>query len=224
MSNLIHDGTLFKNKTSEASLMHPLTLISESKMVAGDFSQLINRPARAAVYMDAENLNDREMVKRKKKIQSLDPGARVGTYATYPRRDYWGAVASADSKQHKKMVDANTLTLQGGNAMDIIMPSLYTFYPDVEGWKKYAIENIKQGRRYGDGSKDIYPFLWFDFHNGSEFPDQYIGDDFWRAQIETCLEYADGVIIWGGFDLFNGTGRLTWDDNAPWWKVTKEFL
>jgi hypothetical protein len=40
---------------------------------------------------------------------------------------------------------------------------------------------------------------------------------FWTLQLDTIKQYADGVIIWGGW-------QVNWNENAPWWVATKVFL
>jgi hypothetical protein len=59
-------------------------------------------------------------------------------------------------------------------------------------------------------------FLWPQFYQISKVI-EYLPRDHWRVELETALQYADGVVIWGG------TGQ-TWDNNAPWWLETQKFL
>jgi len=217
----IFDATLFKNKTGAESVMSPITRIDEAQMSLGDFTALDNRPAKAPVYMDAENLDDETMLARVESIHYIDAGARVGTYAVYPKRNYWDAIADKDSAQYQSFVDANKLRFAAGKQMDIIMPSLYTFYTDQVGWNTYATENIREARKYG---REIMPFIWFDYHDSAINPYTYIGDDYWRAQIKLCLELTGNAIVWGGWDLGGGTGAQIWDDEAAWFKVVQEFL
>ena len=35
--------------------------------------------------------------------------------------------------------------------------------------------------------------------------------------------YADGVVIWGGWDL-DKNKPAQWNDNAEWWIETKQFI
>jgi hypothetical protein len=91
---------------------------------------------------------------------------------------------------------------------------LYTFYEDRDGWVKYAVAQISEARRYG-GNKPVYVFLWPQYH---EPPNAYLPTDFWRLELETAKQYADGVVIWGG------SLHETWDNSAPWWIETKKFI
>jgi hypothetical protein len=41
------------------------------------------------------------------------------------------------------------------------------------------------------------------------------------VELLTVRQYADGLVIWGGW----GTGGpQPWDEDTPWWQVTKRFL
>src|SRR5690606_26877227 len=97
-------------------------------------------------------------------------------------------------------------------AVDIIFPSLYTFYDQPEQWQRYAIGNVAEARQYG---KPVYPFIWPQFHDsGAEIP-----STFWRQQLETVYAEADGLVIWSP-----ARGRPTWNPSAPWWQATTDFL
>ena len=54
-------------------------------------------------------------------------------------------------------------------------------------------------------------------------PDNYIDADFWRLQLETVAEHADGVVIWGGWD-FDHNRPARWDERVPWWQATRASL
>ena len=62
-------------------------------------------------------------------------------------------------------------------------------------------------------------FLWprYEENKPTDVTGQYMPADFWRLQLETCRQYADGIVIWGGW-------QEQWDENAPWWVETKKFL
>jgi len=99
--------------------------------------------------------------------------------------------------------------------VEVIFPSLYTFYNDQKSWDIYAKGMIEEARRY---NKPVYVFLWPEFHvsnrilKGKEIPAK-----FWRHQLELCRGLADGIVIWGGW-------QERWKEDAPWWIETKAFL
>ena len=97
---------------------------------------------------------------------------------------------------------------------------LYTFYPLSEQWQKYAIENIKQAKIYG---KPVYPFLWPQYHDSTIYKGTYIYGALWQLELETCYTYADGAVIWGGWDMIAWKPE-EWKDDAEWWTVTKKFI
>jgi hypothetical protein len=107
-------------------------------------------------------------------------------------------------------------------AVDVLFPSLYTMYPDQAGWRKYAIAQIEEARRYGNG-KPVYVFLWPQYHESNLIlGGRYLPADYWLFELMTAKEYADGIVIWGGWSSDNRP--VEWDENAAWWKVTKEFM
>jgi hypothetical protein len=139
------------------------------------------------------------------------PGIRLGLYSMVPIRNYWTPVRGKsaalaawrnDNKRLKPIADAS----------DVVFPSLYTFYDDRDGWLTYAKANMEEAKQYG---RPIYPFLWFQYHRSGT----YIDRDFWRLQLETVFNEADGMAIWSP-----ARGGPRWNPQAPWWQETVEFL
>lgn len=147
---------------------------------------------------------------------------KVGYYGTVPIRDYWRAIKDVGHPEHQAWRAENDRLRSLALAVDVLFPSLYTFYDDREGWRRYAIAQIAQARRFG-GGKPIYVFLWPQFHDSNRgLKGTYLPVDFWRLELETAREYADGVVIWGGWGADNRPAQ--WDEQAEWWQVTKGFL
>lgn len=146
--------------------------------------------------------------------------APLGFYGLLPNRDYWRAIATPDSSRYQSWQQENDMTAQIGNFVNIIFPSLYTFYDDQAHWKVYASANLREARRLA-GGKPVYAFLWPQFHDSNKnLKNQFLSPDFWKLELETTAQYADGIIIWGGWN----SRPMNWDDNAPWWITTKKFL
>jgi hypothetical protein len=142
------------------------------------------------------------------------PGARIGYYDVIPCSDYWGLVNN-DQTKIKEWKDCNARMGDLAQGVDIVMPSLYTFYNDPHGWDIYAAALLQAARRYG---KPVYAFLWPEFHVSNRFlKGQNIPANFWRHELEFCRTRADGIVIWGGY-------QKPWDDQAAWWLETKAFL
>jgi hypothetical protein len=150
------------------------------------------------------------------------PGFRFGYYGVPPLRDYWRAMKPPNSPDRRSWMEDNDRLVELASTVDIFFPSLYTFYNDQAGWRKYAIAQIGEARRYG-GGKPVYVFLWPQFHDSNRsLRGMDLSPDFWKLELETAYEYADGIVIWGGGGDDNRPKN--WDEQAPWWKVTKSFL
>lgn len=150
------------------------------------------------------------------------PNRAYGFYEVLPTRDYWRAIAGSGAAAYRAWQRENdrVAALEGG--IDLLFPSLYSLYPDAEGWERYAIAQIREARRLSN--KPVYAFLWPEYHPGSgESGGRFIDGGDWRRQLDTARRYADGIVIWGGWDLRANRAR-PWDDSAGWWRETVRFL
>ncbi|MBI1195105.1 MAG: hypothetical protein GC138_04600, partial [Gammaproteobacteria bacterium] len=129
------------------------------------------------------------------------------------------AISAPDGHKHAQWQAENQSLEPLVKSVDVVFPSAYTFYRDQAGWKRMAVAQIMAARSY---EKPVYVFLWPHYHDSNKFlSGYYIGDEYWRMELETVRQYADGVVIWGGWG--NGKPQI-WDDHAAWWEVTKKFL
>lgn len=162
-----------------------------------------------------------------KTLRAASPDSQIGVYGVMPIRSYWAPVnyrrsldaveqkevnwASKQFNNHKKKYDrwkeknARAKTAGLADSVDIICPSLYTFYrdaekypdvrqdPNVKYWRYYAEENIKQARTY---HKPVIVFLWPQYHQGGNYAGHWVEKDFFRYQLETAFELADGAVVW----------------------------
>lgn len=143
----------------------------------------------------------------------------AGIYRTVPRRSYAGS-QTPGSAAYITWQAENDTRQSIADAVDILYPSLYTFEADQSKWTTYAENNISEARRLG-GTKPVYPFIWPLYHSSADpasLAGTYVGDSYWRHQIQTCLDNADGCVVWGNFPAedFNST--------QDWWKVLSGFL
>lgn len=151
------------------------------------------------------------------------PGLSIGYYGAPPLQDYGRAIKDPSSQERRSWMEENDRIRSLAGAVDALFPSLYTFYPDQAEWKKYAIAQIEEARRHA-GGKPVYVFLWPQYHDGNLIlGGRYLPADYWLLELETAKEYADGIVIWGGRDL-KLNKPMIWDESAPWWKITKEFM
>lgn len=245
---LVFDGTLYSNKPDLSAYgIQPITLAYAGQFGA-DWNKTADRlpdlPAVQAVAREAQLKGHGVVldIEHWPLTGSLDavhdsltkymtvlnwfraaaPGLPVGYYGAPPVRDYWRAITDTSSQERKSWMAENDQLRALAYAVDILFPSLYTLYPDHAGWRKYAIAQIEEARRYG-GGKPVYVFLWPQYHESNlTLGGRYLEADYWLLELETAKEYADGIVIWGGWGSDNRPAK--WDDSAPWWNITKEFM
>ena len=154
-------------------------------------------------------------------VKSERTDVSVGLYGALPVRDYWRAIHGQGQDKYREWQKENDHLSKFSSKVDALYPSLYTFYEDVDGWRKYATQQIAEARRIGNG-RPVYVFLWPEFHDSTPNKGRELSPSFWRVQLDTACQLADGIVIWGGWD-FHKWKRKTW--NSPlWWKETAEFL
>jgi len=146
----------------------------------------------------------------------------VGYYGLVPIRDYHSSI-SLFSYRRDKWEDKNSQLSPLVSAVDVLYPSLYTFYNKPEKWKEYAISMLTEAKRVAKGKK-VYAFLWPRFHESNRrLKNQWVPADFWRLQLETVYAHADGIVIWGGWDL-HIKKKLKWNNQWAWWRETQGFV
>jgi Hyaluronidase len=143
------------------------------------------------------------------------PSLRIGYYGVVPIFNYGNAIRDSNSPEYRAWQATNDRVAAAAQAADVLFPAIYTYFKDQEGWQKVAIAQIKEARRLAPG-KPVYVFLWPQLDEGGKGGD-YLPRDYWRMELETARQHADGVVIWGGY-------KQTWDNNAPWWLETQSFL
>ena len=158
-----------------------------------------------------------------RKFKAYSPDVKVGYYGVLPIRDYWRSSGKKGVVSYNQWVDENAKLKELGNLVDGVFPSIYTFYHDMEGWTEYAKGQIVVARQLA-GDKPVLPFIWPDYHESNKiFSHRYIGDKYWLHQISTLDNYADGIVIWGGWEYGKGKPQK-WRENMNWWRVLKEYI
>jgi sugar phosphate isomerase/epimerase len=141
------------------------------------------------------------------------PLAHIGFYGILPGITYWPLLRHDPAYREWQEVNRELVPLS--SSVDAVFPSLYTFYDDPDGWKKYARQTLIEARIY---KKPVYVFLWPQFHDSNpELRGKEVPRAFWRAELDLCAELADGVVLWGGW-------QDTWNENAAWWQETLAFM
>lgn len=147
-------------------------------------------------------------------------GRSLGYYAVLPQADYWRAIAPSFSAEHRAWQRENDLLAAVEKRVDALYPSIYTFYPDRDGWVRYARAQVAEARRVSD--KPVRAFLWPEYHSSGPVQG-FLPADYWRLQLETLREIADGIVLFGGWDE-RARARRPWDANAPWWQELRAFM
>ena len=234
---LVLDGLLYIGKPDLTALgMTPIRGINPPTTITKDSDNPNDSEVRATlqtlkgyggfVYLDYEiwptfHASETEISENIAKLSRVleiahetVPSAKFGFYDVIPCWNYWDLVKN-DQVKKKQWTDCNARINSLAQHVDIVMPSLYTFYNDPQGWDVYAAALMEAAHGYG---KPVYVFLWPEFHVSNRLlKGKNIPGNFWRHELEFCKARADGIVIWGGY-------QEQWNENAEWWLETKGFL
>ena len=145
---------------------------------------------------------------------------KIGFYSTLPIRNYWAPVKAKKDPGHKKYNEwhlLNTYLHPISDQVDVIFPSLYTFYEDKEGWVTYAEEMLKEAKKY---NKPVYVYLCPQYHASNLFKGwDFIEGEYWRMQLEIAYKHADGIVFWS-----RKLNASDWDGDREWWLETTKFM
>jgi hypothetical protein len=169
---------------------------------------------------DASRKNTAEkLITIAKWAKASEPNISLAFYNYTPQQ---APYASTDPKTLPAWRKVNLQFFQSvADATDRMAPQLYTFNNDEKWWMADAEQVIKLAKEMGKGTKPVTPYVWFRMHGGADKNNWYkpVPLDFFKRQLEKIhAEGADGVLIW------DGDYQGNWDENADWWRVTKEFL
>jgi hypothetical protein len=242
---LVLDGTMYRNKPDLSQFgIQPINVVYESRIFEKG-TPADNLPSKARVQqivrelgtshwlvMDIERWRlhgtDQQVADQVRKyvtvmewIHEAMPGITAGIFGKTPIEDYDRSTMLPGSGGYRGWQAENDRIIPLAQSVDALFPTIYTYYTDQQGWVKFATENMKEAKRYG---KKSYVFIWPQYSESNPLlAHQYLPPDFWKLQLETVLQNADGVVIWGGWDGVK-SDFIEWDENAPWWKITKEFM
>ena len=243
---IVYDGTLYKNKPSlKPYHVRPITLLYESRLFVANQSpdamppeaivrslahELHGSPNPVVLDIERWPLKGDPLAVQSTVAKFLSvlswvkaeaPNVRVGFYGTVPLPDYWRAIRDHSSTEFRSWQQDNDRLDSISDQIDALFPSIYTFYPDRQGWVTYAIAQIAEARRKAKG-RPVYAFLWPQYHESNELLGlRPLDQDYWELQLNTVAQYADGVVIWGGW---GANGPEPWNEEAPWWQVTKRLI
>ncbi len=155
-------------------------------------------------------------------MHAAAPSLLFGYYSLLPARDYWRALKGPNDAGYKAWQADNAALAPVAAKVNIIFPSLYTFYNDPKGWVSYAKANLAEARKY---KRPIYPFLWPSYHDGSALKNTRIDGSFWKLQLETMRsQNVNGIVMWDWAMHTVTKQKLPWKPLDPWWTSTMGFL
>ena len=243
---VVFDGTLYKDKPSlDAYHVRSITVLYEARLFVANQSHAA-MPSETIVRSLAYELRDSpepvvldierwplkgdgltvqstvgKFLAVLSWVKSEAPGVPFGVYGTVPVPDYWRAIRDPTSAEFQSWQQDNDRLEGISDRVDALFPSIYTFYTDRQGWRTYAIAQIAEAKRKAKG-KPVYAFLWPQYHESNRLLGlRPLDPDYWELQLNTVYQHADGVVIWGGW---GANGPDSWNEEAPWWQVTKRFM
>lgn len=243
---VVFDATLYKDKPSLVPYdIRPITLLYESRLFVADQPPTAVPPetivrslayelrgSQEPVVLDIERwpLKGDELTVQSTVrkfllvlswVEDEAPSVAFGVYGTVPVPDYWRAIRDPASAEFQSWQQDNDSLERISDRVDALFPSIYTFYPDRQGWVTYAIAQMAEARRKAKG-KPVYAFLWPQYHESNTLlSHQPLDPDYWELQLKTVAQHADGAVIWGGW---GENGPEPCNEEAPWWQVTKRFV
>ncbi|MGE0643573.1 MAG: hypothetical protein AB7P24_07885 [Nitrospira sp.] len=220
---LIYDSRLFPKGHNRAALPPEETVRSAAKELDGVSDRVVidieHWPLKGDPKIVKENVD--KFLAILSWIKDETPGIQIGAYGTVPLPDYWRAIRGPGHKDFHAWQQDNDRLDQMATQLNALYPTLYTYYPDRQGWVRYAVAQLTEAKRKAMG-KPVYAFLWPQYHDSNKkLRLQPIEPEYWELQLETVYQHADGVVIWGGW---GDKGPESWNEEAPWWNVTKRFL
>ena len=158
---LVFDGTLYSNKPDlSINGIRPITLAYAGDFGPDWYKQAVRLPDLQAVQAVAREAQQkghvvvldiehwpltgapdavRDSVTKYMTVlewfRAAAPGLSVGYYGAPPLRDYWRAINDISSQERQAWMAENDQLRSFAGAVDVLFPSLYTFYPDQAGWK-----------------------------------------------------------------------------------------
>lgn len=162
----------------------------------------------------------RELAQIAAQFKAASGKRAVGFYGIFPLSDYWRAIDNPAGGFHDWQRNNDDLAPIDAH-VDVTFPSLYTYYRDRAGWVKQANALVCEARRIS--SKPVYAFIRPEFMESTVDAGRDLPRDYWQLELETLYGIADGIVIWGGYDVAADHPK-SWDEAAPWWNVTQTLI
>jgi Hyaluronidase len=222
-ATLVEPPRWWKTAKVDASGRHDVSVQNGRKLIENPETVIIDLELPVGRTNPAADDNIKQYLDVIAAIRESGYDRPLSFYATIPVRDYWRAQKGPGAPAYRDWQADNDGVAVIVPKVSALYPSLYTFFDDQGGWVRYAEANISEARRIGQG-RPVYPFLWPQYHDSAHaLAYQYLPRAYWTLQLSTMARVADGLVIWGGWDMKNGKPE-PWDDKAPWWQATLDFV
>jgi len=220
----------------------PLNLIYENRLAAAnpDFPKQytysaasIDTEARAAeakpgqiVSLDLESWGRgpgaiEKYAMAAREFKRVSPASKVGMYGYVPLANnlLYRAIHEHSPSLEKAWIRVQSQVSPVAQAVDIFMPSLYTYGPDSSAWTKMAQMAIANARKQNP-NKPVYAYIWPQFYSSKDPQlSKFIPAKLWRTELETLYPIADGVIVWT-----TSRGSIEFSTSMPWFQETLAFM
>lgn len=156
-----------------------------------------------------------------KKTNSATP---VGFYSVVPQSviHKWRKMRTTENYDYSNWLNLNNRLKPIADKVDVFFPACYTYTDDTLAWKESVIATISEIKKYNK-TKPVYAYVWPQYHGGFPKAIQFVDPAVWRFELETLYPLVDGIVIWtSNRDVDKNI--ITWDENMPWWRVTKDFI
>lgn len=140
----------------------------------------------------------------------------VSVFVPMPLPDRDQIMARPGSSWYITVQNQNNLYAPLASLCDFMCPSLYAQSTDRSRWQLWARNMIDESRRIS--GKPVYPFI----ANYYQIAPTYLSLErgFYAQMLNLVRGYADGVILFGGWQVT----AETWDPTQDWWRSVKEMM
>lgn len=170
-----------------------------------------------------------------RKFKQADPASQVGMFGFAPAQHIllYKAYSSHQSAFENTWQTRQSIVSPVTDQVDVLLPDMYTFSPDVATWVKVATKTVAWAREKYP-RKPIYVFIWPQYYadsvrvckkGSSEL--QFLPAAYWREELETLYSIANGVVVWSSPTACTNAGKLEevhFSSDMPWFKATLEFM
>jgi len=226
--------------------LHNIRLIYENKLTTAPIFGIGERSFNASaitaaaslsknepdtpVSMDIESwrLNsggDKKYIDSIRTFRKASPHSKIGLYGFIPfaNKLLYQSIVTNNPKLRSRWNSMQTQAKPVAEAVDIFMPSLYTWGKNIDAWKSTVKISIQQARSTNP-NKPIYAYIWPQYYNNNQpYALQFIDARTWRIELDTLYQLVDGVIIWSSDKDADGK-PIKFSKSMPWYVATVSFM